>query len=278
MSTPTPTPTITRTYRVAVKHGDDYTTVEETITLSLDASDEDVQRAVDLGWHIFAAQREASEAQIDQIRAAAPEPAPEPASDGQRKLIDALADELRWPDVDLDAFAAARGITGWGALTKRQASSMIDAMKAAKVEDERQRAEERAAPPPAAPAAPAPDPDQLARARQVQAEAHARAGMAPPDQGPRRPVAIRDPEAPASDPQIALIRRKVAERDDASLKALAPEIAALFGATTIEIKRLRAATTWVDLRDRDDPAKRLTKGRASDLITLLDREERRAAA
>ena len=275
----TPTPTVTRTYRVAVKHGDDYTTVEEVVTLPLDASDADVQRAVALGWHIFAAQREAVDVQIDQIRAAAPEPAaPEPASDGQRKLIDALADELRWPDVDLDAFAAERGITDWTTLTKRHASGMIDALKAHKAETERQRAEERAAPPPAAPAAPAPDPDQLARARQVQAEAHASAGMAPPDSGPRRPVAIRDPEAPASDPQIALIRRKVAERDDASLKALAPEIAALFGATTIEIKRLRAATTWVDLRDRDDPAKRLTKGRASDLITLLDREERRAAA
>lgn len=134
-----PQPTITRTYRVAVKHGDDYTTVEEVVTLPVDASEEMIDQAVATGLSIFEAQRLAVEAQIALIRQA---PATEPeASDGQRKLIDALASEVGMSEDDLNDLGTEYGVGGWEKLTKRQAGSLIDELKRRKAALlERQRA------------------------------------------------------------------------------------------------------------------------------------------
>jgi len=268
--------TIARTYRVAVKHGEDYTTVEETVVLPIDASDEEIQQAVATGLRIFAAQHLAVETQIAQIRANTPAPAPpEPASDGQRTLIDALAEELGWSDATLDTFAAERQITDWHTLTKRQAHGLIDALKRCKTAAEPQRAEVAQATD--QPTRQAPDPDQLTRARTAQAEAHARVGLRAPSRE-QRPMIIRDPDAPASDPQLSLIRRKVDAHQDRTLEQLAPQIAAVFNLQHISLKQLRAAATWLRLRDQADATKRLTMGRASQLISLLDTARDKAAA
>ena len=40
---------VSRTYRAAIRIGEDFITMEETIALPLDASDEEVTQAVDLG-------------------------------------------------------------------------------------------------------------------------------------------------------------------------------------------------------------------------------------
>ena len=69
-----PEATVSRTYRAAIRIGEDYITLEETIVLPLDASDEEVAKAVDLGWRIYRTQREAIEAQIAGIREAQPAP------------------------------------------------------------------------------------------------------------------------------------------------------------------------------------------------------------
>jgi len=270
--------TIARTYRAAIKHGEDYTTVEETVVLPIDASDEEIQQAVATGLRIFAAQHLAVETQIAQIRANTPAPAPpEPASDGQRTLIDALAEELGWSDATLDTFAAERQITvaDWQTLTKRQAHGLIDALKRCKTAAEPQRAEVAQATD--QPTRQAPDPDQLTRARTAQAEAHAHVGLRAPSRE-QRPMIIRDPEAPASDPQMSLIRRKVDAHQDRTLEQLAPQIAAVFNLQHISLKQLRAAATWLRLRDQADATKRLTMGRASQLISLLDTARDKAAA
>jgi len=67
---------VSRTYRAAIRIGEDFITMEETIALPLDASDEEVTQAVDLGWRIFRAQREAADAQVHDIRSAIGTPAP----------------------------------------------------------------------------------------------------------------------------------------------------------------------------------------------------------
>src|SRR3954464_2003447 len=82
---------VSRTYRAAIRLGEDFITLEETIALPLDASDEEVTQAVDLGGRIYRAQREAVETQIADVRATVGAAAPivvrdpdAPASDKQR--------------------------------------------------------------------------------------------------------------------------------------------------------------------------------------------------
>lgn len=142
---------VTRTYRAAIKLGDDFITIEETITLPIDADDQMVQQAVDLGWRIFRSQREAVEQQINHIReqhAAAtaitvrdPEA---PASERQRNYIASLQQALGWSSEKLAAFAQERGYD-LDTLNKGQASAFIDELR--RVQEEQQRlaiAEERA--------------------------------------------------------------------------------------------------------------------------------------
>ncbi|MFQ3663553.1 MAG: hypothetical protein SNJ69_14320 [Chloroflexaceae bacterium] len=135
--------TVTRTYRAAVRLGEDYITLEETITLPIGASDEDVQQAVDLGWRIYRAQREAIEQQIAAVREAqAPHPAimvrdPDaPASEKQRNYIATLQDQLNWTSDQLTAFAGEHGVD-LVTMTKGQASAFIDGLK--KLAEERVR-------------------------------------------------------------------------------------------------------------------------------------------
>ncbi|NTU81092.1 MAG: hypothetical protein HGA45_17210 [Chloroflexales bacterium] len=141
---------VTRTYRAAIRLGEDFVTLEETITLPVTATDEEVQRAVELGWRIYRAQREAVEQQVATVREAQGAPAaitvrdPEaPASDKQRNYIATLQDNLSWSSEDLVGYAGEQGVD-LVTLTKGQASAFIDGLK--KLSDERARynAEQRA--------------------------------------------------------------------------------------------------------------------------------------
>ena len=126
---------ITRTYRTAIRIGEDFITLEETISLPIDASDEEVVQAVELGWRIYGAQREAIERQVAGVREAQPQPAPftvrdpeSPASDKQRNYIAALQDDLIWTSEQLTGYAGEQGVD-LVTLTKGQASGFIDGMK-----------------------------------------------------------------------------------------------------------------------------------------------------
>jgi hypothetical protein len=126
---------VSRTYRAAIRLGEDFITLEETITLPLDASDEEVTQAVDLGWRIYRAQREAAETQAADIRSAAPAPAPitirdpdAPASDNQRNYIATLQDKLTWNSEQLAAYADEQSVD-LVTMTKGQASGFIDGLK-----------------------------------------------------------------------------------------------------------------------------------------------------
>lgn len=61
--------TIARTFRTAMRIGEDFITLEETITMPADATDDELEQAVQLGWRIFKAQRESCDMQVDDIRA-----------------------------------------------------------------------------------------------------------------------------------------------------------------------------------------------------------------
>ncbi|MBO9347205.1 hypothetical protein [Chloroflexus sp. MS-G] len=142
---------VTRTYRTAIKLGDDFITIEETITLPIDADDQMVQQAVDLGWRIFRSQREAVEQQIAHIReqhtvatAITVRDPDAPASERQRNFIAALQQALGWSGEQLASFAQQHGYD-LVSLNKGQASAFIDELK--RLSDEQQRvaiAEERA--------------------------------------------------------------------------------------------------------------------------------------
>jgi hypothetical protein len=126
---------VSRTYRAAIRIGEDFITMEETIALPLDASDEEVTQAVDLGWRIFRAQREAADAQVNDIRSAIGTPAPitvrdpdAPASDKQRNYIVTLQDNLAWNSEHLAAYAEEQNVD-LVTMTKGQASLFIDGLK-----------------------------------------------------------------------------------------------------------------------------------------------------
>jgi hypothetical protein len=132
---------VSRTYRAAIRIGEDFITLEETITLPLDAADEDVAQAVDLGWRIYRAQREAAESQIGDIRSTVGAPAPivvrdpdSPASDKQRNYIAALQDDLSWGSEQLATYASEQEVD-LVTMTKGQASTFIDGLK--KLSEER---------------------------------------------------------------------------------------------------------------------------------------------
>lgn len=127
---------ITRTLRAAVKVGDDYYTIEETITLPPNASDDQIREAVATGLRIYEAQRQAIESQVQALREQVATPAlpvqirdPDaPASEKQRAYMEYLQKELHWDHERLAAFAAERDLNLL-TLTKREASELIDALK-----------------------------------------------------------------------------------------------------------------------------------------------------
>ncbi|MCU0493525.1 MAG: hypothetical protein MUD01_18210 [Chloroflexaceae bacterium] len=134
---------VSRTYRAAIRLGEDFITLEETITLPIDASDDEVQQAVELGWRIYNAQRAAVEGQIHGVREAQGAPAPitvrdpeAPASDKQRNYISVLQEDLTWNSEQLASYADDQGVDLVN-MTKGQASVFIDTLK--KLSEERGR-------------------------------------------------------------------------------------------------------------------------------------------
>jgi hypothetical protein len=132
---------VSRTYRAAIRIGEDFITLEETIALPLDASDDEVAQAVDLGWRIYRAQREAAEAQVADIRGTIGAPAPitvrdpdAPASDKQRNYIVTLQENLTWTSEQLASYADDQSVD-LVTMTKGQASTFIDGLK--KLSEER---------------------------------------------------------------------------------------------------------------------------------------------
>jgi hypothetical protein len=129
-------PTVSRTFRAAIRIGEDFYTVEETITLPIDAGDDEITQAVDAGMRIYAAQRAAAEDQIRELRtqvASSPLPVvirdPEaPASDKQRSYMDYLLNELGWDTDRLHTFASERKVDLLK-MNKREASELIDQLK-----------------------------------------------------------------------------------------------------------------------------------------------------
>lgn len=129
-------PLVTRTLRAAVKIGDDYYTIEETISLPPTADDDQIAQAVDAGLRMYTAQREAVEGQVRALREqvvaqSLPVQLREPdapASDKQRAYMDFLARELNI-DGDQLATIANEHNMDLDALTKREASELIDVLK-----------------------------------------------------------------------------------------------------------------------------------------------------
>lgn len=127
--------TVTRTYRAAIRIGEDFITLEETVTLPIDASDDEVAQAVDLGLRIYRAQREAVEAQVSTIRETAGAPPaitvrdPDaPASDKQRNYIATLQEQLGWSNEQLSTYANDHDLD-LVTLSKGEASTFIDGLK-----------------------------------------------------------------------------------------------------------------------------------------------------
>jgi hypothetical protein len=125
---------VTRTYRAAIKSGDDYITIEETISLPPTASDNEIAEAVDTGLRIFRAQQSAVEAQMAAIRDAHPA-APlriadpdAPASEKQRSYLEYLVTTLELSDAQMQTTLREHN-TSYETLTKSQASEIIDRLK-----------------------------------------------------------------------------------------------------------------------------------------------------
>lgn len=125
---------VTRTYRAAIKSGDDYITIEETISLPPTASDNEIAEAVDTGLRIFRAQQSAVEAQMSAIRDAHPA-APlriadpdAPASEKQRSYLEYLVTTLELSDAQMQTTLREHNTT-YETLTKSQASEIIDRLK-----------------------------------------------------------------------------------------------------------------------------------------------------
>ncbi len=133
-------PSITRTFRAAIKLGDDYFTVEETICLQPGATEAMISEAVQTGIRIYETQRQVMTEQIGRLRAEAGqrimngngngmrEP-DAPASEKQRGYMDYLLKELHWDTERLSSFATERNLNML-TLTKRDASELIDELKA----------------------------------------------------------------------------------------------------------------------------------------------------
>ncbi len=120
---PDTVPTVTRTFRTAIKIGEDYVTLEETITLGLAATDAEIAQAVALGWRIYAAQHNAMVEQVEQLREEQRHRRDSrPSTERQREAILKLAGER-----GVDALAEARQHyhTEFDQLTSQQASEMI---------------------------------------------------------------------------------------------------------------------------------------------------------
>lgn len=121
---PSNAPSVTCEYRVAVKVGDDYYTVDSIISLPPGATSAEIQEAVATRDAIQAAQSPG----VNQLVAAIKDAAGEPASQDQRNYIYRLLRDINWKDEHFSALLAERGLAN-ETLTKRQASKIIDHLK-----------------------------------------------------------------------------------------------------------------------------------------------------
>jgi len=129
-------PSVSRTYRAAVKIGEDYVTIEETITLDVEASDEQIAQAVELGWRIFKAQQDSAKAQILEARESYGDDRERIALPSQLERISDLQRILGWDAQQLTDFLAERRLDG-SKLSRRQASLVVDQLR--RLIDENQR-------------------------------------------------------------------------------------------------------------------------------------------
>lgn len=128
--------TVSRTYRMAVKIGEDYLTIEETVSLPVAASDEDVQAAVALGWRIYTQQRAAAEAQILEARESYGGDNERPVLDSQLQRIHQLQQLLGWNAQELEQFLSDRGLDSVR-LTRQQATHVVQLLR--RIHDDAQR-------------------------------------------------------------------------------------------------------------------------------------------
>jgi hypothetical protein len=228
---------VSRTYRAAIRLGENYVTLEETITLPLHATDEEVAQAVALGWMIYTAQQSAIAEQIANVEANAPKapaPAPKPASQKQRAYIDSMFEQLNIVPENQIAEAAHFGVTSWEEMTHDQASHMIDALKPRVAELEarnahqehtqrEQRQSQDCTPRRQGPGRNSPDPARVRAAREVLHQAEQTAGIgrreAPEPAEGERQITIKEPDAPASDAQLNLIVRETAGMNNEMLQS-----------------------------------------------------------
>ncbi len=125
---------VTRTYRAAIRVGEDYITIEETISLPPTASDSDIAQAVDTGLRIYRAQQAAIESQMQAIRELHPSGPvrildPEsPASDKQRSYLEYLIATLNVSDEQMQRTLREHSAS-YETLTKGAASEIIDQLK-----------------------------------------------------------------------------------------------------------------------------------------------------
>ncbi|MFZ9857608.1 MAG: hypothetical protein ACO3F2_04650 [Roseiflexaceae bacterium] len=129
-------PSVSRTYRAAVKIGEDYVTIEETITLDMDATDEQIAQSVELGWRIFKAQQDSAKAQILEARESYGDDRERIALPSQLERISDLQRLLGWDAQQLSDFLAERRLDG-SKLSRRQASLVVDQLR--RLIDEQQR-------------------------------------------------------------------------------------------------------------------------------------------
>lgn len=118
---------IARTYRVATKIGDDYFTIEEVVTLPMDATDTEIEQAVALGQRIYVAQQEAVFAQLATLRAAFPIPV-RPATRPQLNAVAKLRGRVSLATVG--AVYQELEIAGAEPATIEQASALIERLSA----------------------------------------------------------------------------------------------------------------------------------------------------
>jgi hypothetical protein len=122
---------VTRTYRVASKIGEDFHTVEMTVTLPVGATDAEIAEAIDLGTRIYQAQSTAMLAEIGALRAALPStPPPQPAPPTRPQLDKVGQLQARVSIATIAAVYRELHIPGVSPQTKAQASALLDRLKA----------------------------------------------------------------------------------------------------------------------------------------------------
>jgi len=125
---------VTRTYRAAIRVGEDFITIEETVELPVDATDDQIAQAVNIGWRIYERQREAIEKQVALAREGRGQQPPTEASytpsasDKQRAFISTLQDRLGWTSEEFGRFLEGHGVNV-GSITRAQASMIIDLLQ-----------------------------------------------------------------------------------------------------------------------------------------------------